>query len=622
MQMFRSEIKKLTNGFLLGFNDPTIQVSFHSDKSINHQTITNLIQLLQNINQKPFSLPQANKGIIIPLIFCRLIDSFYKQANMPVFSQSAISLVQINHSAEQVLLDIPRPIFSVPSGLHIIQACTELMNLVATSPDKQKIQMHLSKIVQAQRIFLPIGKNVSRILNSAHRLNIPIYHLHSNTFQLGMGRFGRWLDSSISDATAQISLDIANNKAICSTFLRKCGFPVAQHILCKKEEEVIKAAEKLGFPIVIKPLDRDRGDGVTADIRDQKRLLPAFLRAQKNKQPVMLEKFYEGRDYRLQVVNGIVYWATNRSSAGVYGDGIHSIKELIHIENTKRVNSPVLKNIQLDEEAYELIEQQALSIDDIPSNNHFIKLKSAANVDKGGYRVPVDLSVIHKDNIQLAIDVANALQLDIAGIDLITPDITQSWKTSPSIICEVNGRPMIGEEAIETFLKNIILGNGRIPITLIVGECDTQMLTSLMSDELSIDIKISMISPDGIWINGSQVTSMNQGVFNQSLELLLKRETENLIVNIKSMSELMDGFAFNRVTNLVLANPLKSIIENKSVLEKLLSIADDKVYLFSDNIKLMNEKIIHHPSKDFSITLIRKVIMSSHDNQMNIESKG
>ncbi len=610
MEIIKSKIINYTEGFLLGFKEPSFQVLVRLDKTVQQFHLSNLVKLDQFINKEPLSVRPDTGCKIVGMIFCRLVNTFYKQVNMPVFSTSSISKTFSTTKPDEVILDIATPAHSKGCAVNIIQATTELINFAAEQHQKNEIINRINNLLKIQTKFLPVGKNVSRILNCANYLNIPVYHMHLQTYQFGMGKFARWLDSSISDKTPQISYTIANNKSLCSVYLKKCGFPVAEHVLCKTEYELDIAAKKIGFPLVVKPLDSDRGDGVTADINDINRLVPAFRRAQKNNQPVMIEKFYEGRDFRIQVVNGKVYWATNRSPAGVNGDGIHSIKELINIENSKRMNSTVLKKIELDDESYELLEQQFLSIDDIPANNQFIKIKSAANVDKGGYRQPVDLSIIHKDNIQLAIDVANALRLDIAGIDLITPDITKSWTVSPSIICEVNGRPMIGEEAVESFLKSIVLGNGRIPITLIVGEIDENLLNKIISDERMQSKSTSMVFSGRVWANGLRVNSMSEGIYNQTMELILNNKTENIVVNIKSINDIKDGLAFDKIANLVLINPSKSLFNNTLLLEGLINMAYERVYLFSDSAKLeITNEVIYKSMNDLSVDTIINIII-------------
>ena len=54
----------------------------------------------------------------------------------------------------------------------------------------------------------------------------------------------------------------------------------------------------------------------------------------------------------------------------------------------------------------------------------------------------IDLTdVVHPDNREMAVRAAQAIGLDVAGVDFITPDITRSYRDVGGAICEVNAAP-------------------------------------------------------------------------------------------------------------------------------------------------------------------------------------
>jgi cyanophycin synthetase len=181
---------------------------------------------------------------------------------------------------------------------------------------------------------VPGSQNAMPFMRSAHRLGIPLSHVAGGVYQFGYGARSRWLNSTFTDRTPQISAVLARNKNLAAKTLARAGLPVPAHVAVGDWKGALAAAGKLGYPVVVKPGDRDRGEGVMAGLRDAASLQKAFDKAREVSKNILIERHVEGRDYRLTVLEGEFVWAVERVPGGVTGDGEHTVRELI-----ERLNS-------------------------------------------------------------------------------------------------------------------------------------------------------------------------------------------------------------------------------------------------------------------------------------------
>lgn len=86
---------------------------------------------------------------------------------------------------------------------------------------------------------------------------------------------------------------------------------------------LLQEAERIGYPVVLKPQCGNKGQGVILNIKDQKQLVDAYVNLRKNQKDIILEKYFEGSDYRVCVVKlqggsciiencSICYWKWKR----------------------------------------------------------------------------------------------------------------------------------------------------------------------------------------------------------------------------------------------------------------------------------------------------------------------
>lgn len=293
------------------------------------------------------------------------------------------------------------------------------------------------------------GPTIYSILEAGHREGIPMFYIPSeDVFQWGQGRKQLRGRSTVLHRDSIKDTELTTYKDLAKSFLEDLGFPVPAGRLCFSLDEAEEAAREIGFPVVTKPVDGHKGQGVTTNITSDIELRMGFEIARESAKgphdPVIVEKHVSGTDHRLLTINGKFVAALQRIPAHVIGDGMHSIEELIESENSRpeRADTPrsALGKIKIDEDLVGFLKERDLSLRDVPPEGECVVLRRVANLSAGGVSVNVT-ERIHPMNVKLAEDVARFLDVHILGIDLLAEDISKPWSESPCAIIEINAGP-------------------------------------------------------------------------------------------------------------------------------------------------------------------------------------
>ncbi|MGE0724601.1 MAG: hypothetical protein AB7O45_09505 [Alphaproteobacteria bacterium] len=297
----------------------------------------------------------------------------------------------------------------------------------------------------------------------------------------GEGRRRRRLGLTITDGTSHLGGEIAENKAQCVRLLAHHRMPVPRQRVVRTADAAAAAAREIGFPVVVKPIDRSGGLAVAVGLRSVAEVVAAFGLAAAESTGVIVESLLVGEDYRLLVVGERLVAASRRLPAHVVGDGMSTVAQLIAAENAsagRRGPAALLRPIVVDDEAVRLLDQQGCALDSVPGQTVRVWLRSAANRSQGGATEDVT-GRIHPDNAWLAVRAARLVGLDVAGIDMIAPDIARSVLETGGGICEVNRRPSLlthvsadGAPAVASALLDHVLAGDAgtsVPIVVVVG---------------------------------------------------------------------------------------------------------------------------------------------------------
>ena len=487
------------------------------------------------------------------------LDIFYRLAEVPVFESPRI---QVRKAAE-ALLAIPSPVGAQrPMG----NLMTWLIELFDRSTRQEALTAQLEKMPEmlaSLKATSPRSSNVPLFLRAAHELQIPAETIVGQTVQFGQGVLARWLDSTFTDVTPQIAASLSRNKMHAASVMRQAGVPVPAHALAKNEEEAVQIAESLGYPVVVKPADRDGGSGGAAGLVDAAEVREAFAAARRKSSMILVERHVPGRDYRLAVMNGKVFQAVERVPGGVTGNGVDSIIALVDTLNADPRRGvghhAALKKLVLDEEALALLDQAELTVESIPEAGRFVRLRRRANITAGGIPVAV-FPQVHPDNLKLAVRAAAALRLDIAGVDLISPDITRSWKETGAAVCEINGQPQLGvvtnEHVYAEVLSSLIEGEGRIPMVLVLGASETgSVAADIAGHWRRAGLEAAWADWSGVWIGGERIVDGPVPLHAAGRMILRDRTVEMAVLSVEDAGVLQTGLPCDRYDLLIIAQP-------------------------------------------------------------------
>lgn len=364
-----------------------------------------------------------------------------------------------------------------------------------------------------------LGPSTASLVKAAEARGIPWIRLNEHSLlQLGHGRFQKRLQATITSETQHIAVELASDKEETNRILGDLGLPVPRQALVYRLRRALSAAERIGYPVVVKPLDANHGRGVTTNITDESQLEKAYDKAKEHSDGVIVETFLEGLDHRLLVVNGELVAAAKRVPAHVVGNGRHNIEELVALvnEDPRRGvgHEKVLTRISLDAAAERMLAAHDYALDSVPAEGEIIYLQPTANLSTGGTAVDVT-DVIHPDNKTMAERSILALGLDVGGVDFITTDITRSYREVGGGICECNAAPGfrmhvapsegeprdVAEPVIDMLFPKS--SKWRIPIAAITGTNGKTTTSRMLSHILKMaGLTVGTTSTDGVYIDG------------------------------------------------------------------------------------------------------------------------
>ncbi len=290
-----------------------------------------------------------------------------------------------------------------------------------------------------------LGPSTHALVRAAEARGIPWLRLNDQSLvQLGHGKYQQRIQATVTGRTPHISVELASDKEETNKILAGLGLPVPKQELVQSETQAVRAAQRIGFPVVTKPYNGNHGRGISIRLGTDAEVAHGFAVAREHSRSVVVESFLEGDDHRLLVVNGELVAATRRTPGHVVGDGEHTVTQLIEIVNQDPRrgvgHEKVLTRLELDAQAQKMLQKAGLTADSVPQAAQVVYLRSTANLSTGGTATDVT-DVIHPDNREMAERAVRAIGLDVGGVDFLSKNITESYRAIGGGICEVNAAP-------------------------------------------------------------------------------------------------------------------------------------------------------------------------------------
>lgn len=461
----------------------------------------------------------------------------------------------------------------------ILALCRESLDswvqLSATNQEQQNVllqslrnQFTQNAVSVAQRV--PGGHNPPILLAEATRLGIPAIWIERDVLQLGHGSRARWWRSTLTDQTSSLGVSLARDKTRTNRLLKAAALPTPRHTEVQSAEAAIKVAQTLGWPVVVKPADQDKGAGARADLHTPEQVRQGYEHALQYSKRVLVEQHIQGNEYRLTVVKGELLWAHERVPAMIVGDGQHNLISLIKAENQRRREAlrtaPYGNNpIAVDAESKEYLKETGWTLASVPAVNQVVRLQRVPSaVTGGGGRAWMES--IHPDNRQLAERAARLLRLDIAGVDLIMSDITQSWRNVGGAITEVNAIPQISMQSnpglIEALLQRTISDGGRIPmIWLLAQELPPECLSAWRAGFHQRGLKLGLSSQEGMTVGDETYVVGRGSAWEHIVALQLDPQVDAMLLVSDGTEFLKTGLPMDRIDLLIMLEQQPRVME-------------------------------------------------------------
>jgi cyanophycin synthetase len=363
------------------------------------------------------------------------------------------------------------------------------------------------------------GPSTGSLVHAAEERGIPWIRLNRQSLvQFGHGKYQRRIQATTTSDTSNIAVELASDKEETNSILRDLGLPVPKQRLVRSSRDAKRAAERIGYPVVLKPLAGNHGRGVSINLKNADEIEVAFDKAREHGRNVIVESFLEGHDHRLLVVNGELVAASKRVPGHVVGDGKRTIEQLVDIinEDPRRGvgHEKVLTRLELDHQAERLLTKLGYDRNTVPADGETVYLRSTANLSTGGTAIDVT-DTIHPDNREMAIRTIKAIDLDIGGVDFLTKDITESYREAGGGICEVNAGPgfrmhVAPSEGTPRDVAGPVIDMlfppdtpSRIPIAAVTGTNGKTTTSRMLAHILKMcGFTVGLTSTDGVYIDG------------------------------------------------------------------------------------------------------------------------
>jgi cyanophycin synthetase len=300
---------------------------------------------------------------------------------------------------------------------------------------------------------------------------------------LGQGAKQHYLYASMTSTTPITAQKICADKRQTNRRLRELRLPVPVHVKVSTVDGAKKAAREIGLPVIVKPVKGQKGRDISDQIRSVEDIPVAFEAAHISGADVLVEKFHEGDDYRLLVIDGKFHSALLRKPPTIIGDGTSTISELI-----EQLNKDPYRDgfrgfpIQVDDDEVKArLAREGVTHSDKLEQGQEIQLRLRANISTGG--TPKDVTVVvHPEVKAMAERAARAVQLKVAGIDYLTTEIDRTPAETGGVIIEINARPGLDIHVWPHTGKSRDVGgglvqhlfpngdNGRIPVITSSGD--------------------------------------------------------------------------------------------------------------------------------------------------------
>jgi cyanophycin synthetase len=409
------------------------------------------------------------------------------------------------------------------------------------------------------------GPSTLAIVRAARDRGIPVHRLSVESLtQLGDGVRQRRFRTAVTDQTGAAAHEIAQDKELTKALLRQVGVPVPEGRPVTSPEDAWEAACEVGLPVVVKPRDGNHGRGVTLNLKCREHVMDAYRFAlgayrfglAESEHAVLLERFAPGTEHRLLVVGGRMVAALRGEPDQVFGDGVHTVRELVEELNRDPRRGVFYRclwlPVLLDEIALVTLEQQGLQFESIPEAGRKVIIHQ-----NGEYTIDCT-DEVHPEVAARAVLAAQTVGLDVAGMDIIATDISRPLEEQGGVIVEVNAGPAINMHLVPLVGKPRAVGaailetmfapgeSGRIPLISVAGTEGRNVTTKLVAHVLrETGRQVGMTSAEGTFLNSRRLSRLDGTSAKSTRNILINPWVEAGVFETSAEGILHEGLGFD-----------------------------------------------------------------------------
>jgi len=412
------------------------------------------------------------------------------------------------------------------------------------------------------------GPSTQAIVDGAKKRLIPTLRLtDGNLVQLGYGKAQRRIWTAETDSTSAVAESIAHDKQLTRQLLTSVGVPVPAGRIVTSAEDAWAAAQEIGLPVVVKPQSGNKGRGVSIQLADREAVLSAFAIAEKEfvASTVVVERCIPGRQHRVLVVGDQAVATSGGQPQTLQGDGIHTILELVAIGNRDPLRgedaAQPLSPFVLDSIALDLLERQGLS------ERSVLPIGASAVLRHNGDLTIDETDRLHAETAEQCVLAARAVGLDVAGIDLIAEDISQTLEAQGGAVIEVNSspglimhlKPLVGSpRPVGDAIIGQLFGpeqTGRVPLCAVSGTNGKTVVTTLIAEMLRVSGRnVAQVSSEGLRVGERVLAPGDRCTADSMRRALMNPYADAFVFEISEPNVLDEGVLFDRCEVAVVTN--------------------------------------------------------------------
>jgi D-alanine-D-alanine ligase-like ATP-grasp enzyme len=252
-----------------------------------------------------------------------------------------------------------------------------------------------------------------------------------------------FFDKALLDINCKVASRIAKDKHYSHVFLQKFGYKTtfgksfySQALVKRKWKNVKRSlaeglayAEKIGFPVIVKP-NSSYGGKVVTKAHHKRDFIRAFREVELVDNVVLVEKFHPGLDVRAVIYDKEFICAYWRKPCTVVGNGRSTLAKLLGQDPKKLTDFRILTNIK----------RHKLTLNSVLKRGQQVTILDNANLSDGG--AAEDVTHLLPDSFKkFCVKITKDMGLDLCGIDFLLQDFQKPL--NDYVIIEVNSNPQM-----------------------------------------------------------------------------------------------------------------------------------------------------------------------------------